>query len=303
MRVYDDWGSGGPDSSGGSGGLDDSGGSGSPSGSANPNISGGSEVMGGPDGSERLDIVIDAGPDFRAQMLAADVRKLDGILMTHEHKDHTGGLDDIRAYNYFAAAPVDIWATERVQGALRRDYAYAFDERPYPGAPEITLHTIDDGRDADGTMVGNGKPFCVKGIVVTPIRGLHMRLPVVGFRMGGLAGFSGFSDGFGDSGFSGGSVFSDSLGGGLAYLTDFNHIDEGEMAKLHGLDTLVINALGHKAHISHFNLEQAVEVARKVGARRTYLTHISHRMGLYADIEPTLPEGIHLAYDGLTIRL
>lgn len=219
-----------------------------------------------------LDIAIDAGPDFRTQMLSADVQKLDAILMTHEHKDHTGGLDDIRAFNYFTSAPVDVWATEHVAEALRRDYAYAFDENPYPGAPEITLHTIDDGRDPDGRIVREAKPFNVKGVDVLPIRGWHRDLPVTGFRFDRVA-----------------------------YLTDFNRIDESELDNLKGLDVLVINALGHKAHISHFNLEQATEIAQKVGAKETYFTHISHRMGLFEAIEPTLPAGIHLACDGLTV--
>lgn len=209
-----------------------------------------------------LDMVIDAGPDFRTQMLAAGVQRLDAILLTHEHKDHTGGLDDVRAYNYFTGRPVDLWATGRVQMALRREYAYAFEEHPYPGAPEITLHTI--GRE----------PFDVKGVEVVPVQGLHMRLPVTGFRIGAIA-----------------------------YLTDFNHIEAGEIDKMRGVEVLVVNALGHREHISHFNLEQAIALARSVGASRTYLTHTSHRIGLYAAVEPTLPEGIHLAYDGLTITV
>jgi phosphoribosyl 1,2-cyclic phosphate phosphodiesterase len=244
---------------------------------------------------EALNFVIDAGPDFRAQMLAAAVTRLDAILLTHEHKDHTGGLDDVRAYNYFGQVPIDIWATERVQAAVRRDYGYAFEEHPYPGAPEIALHGIPSGGE-DGGLLGGGASgggvlgggeafgsvesggaddsFEVKGVRVTPIHGRHMNLPVTGFRIGGVA-----------------------------YLTDFNHIDDAEVEKLRGVDTLVVNALGHKKHISHFSLPESIELSRRVGARVTYLTHIAHRMGLYAEIEPTLPEGIHLAYDGLTITI
>lgn len=212
--------------------------------------------------AEIRNIVIDAGPDFRSQMLSAEVRRLDAILLTHEHKDHTGGLDDVRAYNYFGQTPIDVWATEQVQRSVRRDYAYAFDEKPYPGAPQIALHSIPEG------------PFDVKGVSVTPIAGLHMQLPVTGFRFGGIA-----------------------------YLTDFNYISSEEEAKLRGINTLVVNAVGHKPHISHFNLEQAIDLGRRVGARRTYITHIAHRMGRYSDLQPTLPQGVALAYDGLTIEV
>lgn len=209
-----------------------------------------------------LNIVIDAGPDFRAQMLAADVRHLDAILLTHEHKDHTGGLDDIRAYNYFDRVSVDVWATERVQNAVRRDYAYAFEPDPYPGAPEMTLHDISDG------------PFNVKGVEVIPVTGHHSTLPVTGFRIGDVA-----------------------------YLTDFNGIDKAEIEKLHGVKVLAVNALGHNLHPSHFNVEQAIELSQKVGAGQTYLTHISHRMGLYTEQQALLPDGVFLAYDNLTIEI
>lgn len=236
-----------------------------------------------------LNIVIDAGPDFRTQMLAAEVTRLDAILLTHEHKDHTGGIDDVRAYNYFEHRPTDIYATERVQRALKHDYAYAFEEHPYPGAPEITLHAIGNEpfrvrQMADGPtpagmprdLIGEPRKVDAPGpsVEVVPVFGQHMNLPVTGFRFGRLA-----------------------------YLTDFNGIEDSEIDKLSGVDVLVVNALGHRQHPSHFNLEQAIEVSRRAGARRTFLTHISHRMGRYAKVDPTLPPNVHLAYDGLTIEI
>jgi phosphoribosyl 1,2-cyclic phosphate phosphodiesterase len=211
--------------------------------------------------TEGRNIVIDAGPDFRTQMLRADVRRLDAILLTHEHKDHIGGIDDVRAYNYFQQAAVDIYATERVGGAVRKEYEYAFADHPYPGAPEIALHTIDT------------EPFDVKGVEVVPVSGLHLKLPVTGFRIGELA-----------------------------YLTDFNHIEHDQIMKIHGVEVLIVNALRHEKHISHFTVQEAILLSRYVGAKRTYLTHMSHQIGLHAHEERKLTEGVFLAYDGLVIE-
>lgn len=207
-------------------------------------------------------IVIDAGPDFRYQMLREGVKDIDAILLTHQHTDHMIGLDDVRAFNYFCQKSIDIYATEAVQGAVRRVFDYAFTDKPYPGAPQMKLHTI-----------GN-ESFEVAGVKVTPICGKHFTLPVTGYRIGDVA-----------------------------YLTDFNHIEESEIGKLQGLDVLVINALRHTRHLSHFSLPDAIEIARKVGTKATYFTHISHQMGLHATEEPLLPEGMHLAYDTLTIEI
>lgn len=220
-----------------------------------------------------INILIDAGPDFRAQMLREGVDHLDAILLTHEHKDHDGGLDDVRALNYFSGKPIDVWATERVQEAIRHDYAYAFGPNPYPGAPQLILHTISDGI------------FDVRGVRVMPIHGMHNTLPVTGFRF------------FGTARSAGGST-----GGDLAYLTDFNHIEDSEVDKLKGVKVLTINALAHNPHPTHFNLTQALEIAARVGAEQTYLTHVSHKMGFYAEQEPRLPAGVHLAYDGLEVE-
>lgn len=212
--------------------------------------------------SEGTRLVVDSGPDFRYQMLRAEVRELDAILLTHEHTDHIMGLDDVRAFNYFSKKSVEVWATERVGAVVRKNFDYAFAENPYPGAPRITLRTIGE------------EPFRVGSLEITPIFGRHFTLPVTGFRVGPVA-----------------------------YLTDFNHIEQQELRKLQGVEVLVINALRHTRHISHFTLPEAMEIAREVGAGSTYFTHISHQLGLYAEEEAKLPEGMHLAYDCLTIEI
>lgn len=212
------------------------------------------------DGTTR--IVIDCGPDFRYQMLRQGVKSIDAILLTHQHTDHIIGLDDVRAFNYFCDKEIPIYATTAVQEVVRKDFDYAFAEHRYPGVPEMSLHTIGH------------TPFEVGTLKVTPIYGLHYKLPIVGFRIGDMA-----------------------------YLTDFNHIEPSEIAKLDGLEVLVINALRHQKHISHYSLPEALEVAAQVGAKQTWLTHISHQLGLHAEEDTKLPQGIHLAYDGLTLTL
>lgn len=205
-------------------------------------------------------IVIDAGPDFRQQMLRAGVRRVDGILLTHEHKDHVAGLDDVRALNHAMRGAVHVYATERVQQRVRTDFDYAFAELRYPGAPLIELHTIDT------------EVFNVAGVDVLPIRGLHARMPVTGFRIGRLA-----------------------------YLTDFGAIEDTEVEKLMGLDVLVVNALRKEKHLSHFSLEESLALAARTGARQVYLTHVSHEMGFYEQISCEVPDNVHFAYDGLMI--
>ena len=212
-------------------------------------------------------IVIDAGPDFRQQMLRTDVRTIDAILLTHEHKDHTGGLDDVRAFNfvdYPIIRPVDIYATKRTATCIRKDYDSAFVTNKYRGVPEIRLHEIDDH-----------EPFSVKGIEIIPIAGKHSdRFEVTGYRIGPLA-----------------------------YMTDFKKLCDGEIEKLRGVEVLVINALRFKAHDSHFNVEEAMEIIREVKPRKAYLTHLSHDIGLHATSPERLSEGVELAYDGLTIEI
>lgn len=208
-------------------------------------------------------IVIDSGPDFRYQMLREGVRSLDAILFTHGHKDHTGGLDDVRAFNYINGKSIDIYANAATMATIRKDYDYAFADNPYPGVPELTPHLVD-GDDA----------FSVGNLTVIPVKGLHYRMEVLGYRIGGLA-----------------------------YLTDMNFISPDQMDKLHGVDTLIINALRRRKHLSHFSLGEALDVVRKISPRRAFLTHISHQMGLFRDLEAELPQGVHSAYDRMTIEI
>ncbi len=210
---------------------------------------------------EGLTILVDAGPDFRQQMLRAGVKHLDAILLTHNHKDHTGGLDDIRAFNYLERKAAEIYCEKYVEDSLRMEYSYAFAEKKYPGAPDWKVHNI-----------GN-KPFTINGVEIIPIRGMHYKLPVLGYR-------------FGD----------------IAYCTDMNHIPEEEFDKLRGLDHFIINTVRFGRHISHYSLEEAVEVAHRVGARHSWLTHLSHQLPPYADLAPSLPAGILPAYDGLVLE-
>ncbi len=205
-------------------------------------------------------LLVDAGPDFRQQMLREGISSLDAILLTHNHKDHTGGLDDIRAFNYIDNKPTEIYCEKYVEDSLRMEYSYAFEEKKYPGAPEWNVHIIDE------------RPFCINDVGITPIRGRHFRLPVLGYRFGSLA-----------------------------YCTDMNHIPEEEFAKLNNLDHFIINCVRRGRHISHFSLEGALAVAEKVGAKNTWLTHLSHQLPRYQDLIKELPAGVLPAYDGLMI--
>jgi phosphoribosyl 1,2-cyclic phosphate phosphodiesterase len=205
-------------------------------------------------------IVIDSGPDFRYQMLRANVKDLDAILYTHEHKDHVAGLDDIRPFNYLLKKNIDIYATERVQQALRKEFSYIFAEVHYPGLPQIDMHTISD------------EVFKIGKTEIIPLNIMHYKLPILGFRVHDFT-----------------------------YITDAKTISEETIAKVKGTKVLVINALQHEEHISHFTLQEAVNFAKKIGAEMTYLTHISHNLGLHDEVEKELPENIKLAYDGLSI--
>ncbi|MEQ8909721.1 MAG: MBL fold metallo-hydrolase [Vicingaceae bacterium] len=212
---------------------------------------------------EKTNIVVDTGPDFRAQMLRQRVTDLDAVLFTHEHKDHVAGLDDIRAFNFKKnGKAMEVYATDQVQVALKREFPYVFAENKYPGVPEINLNSFDK------------ESFNVSGVEVVPIDALHYKLAVKGFRI----------DDF-------------------AYLTDANYISEEEKEKLKGLDVLVLNALRKKKHISHFNLEEAQMLIDELAPKKAYLTHISHLMGLHREVENELAPNTYIAYDGLQLNL
>lgn len=207
--------------------------------------------------------VIDSGPDFRQQMLRSNTKKLDALIFTHEHKDHIAGMDDIRAFNYVSKKNVEIYAVKRVQEALKIEFAYIFSDEKYPGIPEVNLNTIYENT-----------PFNINGIEFIPISVMHYRLPVLGFRIRDFV-----------------------------YITDTNFIDESQLEKIKGAKILVLNALRREKHISHFTLAEAIEIAQKVKAKKTYFTHISHQLGFHKEVSKELPRGIELAYDGLEVYL
>ena len=206
--------------------------------------------------------VIDCGPDFRQQMLRADVKSINGILFTHEHADHTAGLDDIRPF-FFRQGDIPIYAHKRVVGQLKQRFAYIFEtENKYPGAPNLEVNLVQN------------QSFKLKNLEVIPIEVYHHKLQVFGYR------FNNF-----------------------AYLTDVKTIPDAELEKLKNLDVLVINALREQPHISHLNLEEALQIVSILQPKKTYFTHISHLLGFHDEVEQNLPENVFLAYDQLQITI
>lgn len=218
-------------------------------------------------------IIIDAGPDFRYQMLRAGVSRIDALLLTHEHKDHTGGIDDTRAFN-FVDYPVihrmQLYGLESTLEAVKRDYYYAFVESKYRGVPEIDLHVVERG--STFTVSDENKN---KSVEAVSIIGFHApQFEVTGYR-------------FGD----------------VAYITDFKSIEPSEIKKIKGVKVLVVNALRWEDHYTHFSVDEALALIREVAPERAYLTHLSHDIGLYEAANARLPEGVELAYDGLEIEI
>lgn len=206
-------------------------------------------------------ILMDCGPDFRSQMLPLPFCRLDGVFLTHEHYDHTGGLDDLRPF--CAHGDVDVWGNALCVEPIRKRMPYCFSEHPYPGSPRIRLHTLKDGERVE-----------VAGDTVTALEVFHGRLPIFAYRIGRLG-----------------------------YVTDMTGMPASTLCALKGVRTLVVNALRYAPHPTHQTIGQAVELARTIGARSTYLVHMSHAAGTHAELSAYLPQGVYAAYDGLCVEV
>jgi len=203
-------------------------------------------------------ILIDCSPDLRQQFLANNIRQVDAVLLTHEHNDHIIGMDDVRPFNFKQRMDMPIFATESVQKAVKSRFEYVFSENPYPGVPRLHLEDINPQ-----------KAFSIQDLDILPIQVMHGNLPVLGFRFGPFT-----------------------------YITDANEISSAEIEKAKGTEVLILNALHHREHYSHFNLVQALEMVEKIAPKKAYFTHVSHHMGLHKSVEATLPDNVAFAYDG-----
>jgi phosphoribosyl 1,2-cyclic phosphate phosphodiesterase len=211
--------------------------------------------------TETTEVLVDCGPDFRQQMLRAGAAQLDAVVLTHEHMDHVSGLDDLRPLMFAQKRPMPVWMTDRVEARLRQQFSYAFAAERYPGAPEF-----------DVCQIQHPQAFRIGDQTWLPILGIHGTWPVLGYRVGPVV-----------------------------YLTDLSGMIDAERQKIAGAQILVVNALRKHPHVAHFTLGQAVDFARSTGVPQVYFTHISHHLGLHADEDALLPEGMHLAYDGLRL--
>ncbi|MCI1720830.1 MAG: MBL fold metallo-hydrolase [Bacteroidales bacterium] len=247
---------------------------------------------------EGFKILIDCGPDFRQQALRAGISELDAILLTHQHKDHTGGLDDIRAFNFLQKSAFPIYCEPMVLESLKKEYSYAAfhvksldgtsleslsKDSSYPGSPEYEINLISDKpftitKNIKDPRTGRSEE---KSLNITPIRAMHYKLPVLGFRIGDCC-----------------------------YVTDANYIAKEEFTKMKKLKIFVINTVRRTKHISHYSLPEALDVIAKVGAQQSFITHLSHQMaddeqgikGTHRDLLHEMPDGVQPAYDGLIVE-
>lgn len=207
-------------------------------------------------------IIIDTGPDFRQQMLRENVKKVDAILFTHHHKDHTAGMDDIRAFNFKLKKDMQVYCSKETSDALKKEFSYVFSEIKYPGTPRVIINHI------------NNKSFKVNNTFITPIKAMHYKMQVYGFRINDFV-----------------------------YLTDVSFIESSEIEKMKNAKLIVLDALRKSEHISHFNLDQALDLLGELKPQRALLTHISHYMGLHNEVNEELPKNIKLAFDGQCIEI
>jgi phosphoribosyl 1,2-cyclic phosphate phosphodiesterase len=211
---------------------------------------------------DKLTYVVDCGPDFRQQMLRENVQLINGVFFTHEHSDHTAGLDDLRPFCY-KIGEMPIYLNRRTLDSLEQRFQYIFSrENRYPGAPSVQPHII------------NKSPFFIDGLTVIPLEVMHGSLPVTAYRIQDFA-----------------------------YLTDVKSIEDSEKAKLKNLDVLVLNALRIEEHPTHFSLQDALDFVDEIKPKKTYFTHISHKLGFHAEISKQLPKNVFLAFDGLKIEV
>ena len=210
-------------------------------------------------------ILIDCGPDFRTQIIAAGQPPIDALLITHSHYDHIGGIDDLRPY-CSSERPFRIYCQNDVAERILQLMPYSFSEHPYPGAPKLELIRIEAG-----------VPFLFNNdLEILPMRVMHtLQLPILAYKIGGR----------------------------LGYVTDCKTMPSETLEALKGIDLLVMNALRHDEHPSHMNLRQALDVIKSAQVSKAYLTHLSHQMGLHAGIGELLPDNVHVAYDGLALDI
>jgi len=207
--------------------------------------------------------IIDSGPDFRQQMLNNRVKRIDGILYTHEHTDHIIGLDDIRPFFYSQRIDIPIYAENNVMSAIKQRFEYILDAKNvYPGKPKVDINIIEPNT-----------PIKLGGKEIIPIRVMHSSLPIVGYRFDNIV-----------------------------YLTDVKTVPEESLMHFEKIDILVVNALRNEEHHGHFTLKEALSFIEKVKPKKAYLTHISHLLGFHDELEEQLPENVHMAYDGLSLE-